>query len=334
MAASSRTAATGNATAIAALLSQHLDDARSSFSVGSLGAIAEFHRAPDEPAERPRDGGLAIVSERGGLRIELAADVTAIAYETLSGRRGRWQQGVVLCRPRAEATRQRRAGVTELGTDAGAIRERDHDALLFDIGLGARNVDFCVRTADPGLIRTLRRAADASIFAPESPVMAALMEANPHRVVLGALGRIEVYQAIGRERTPEGPHTHVLPKLLRSGRTHSANIPVPGGLTPCFSLYPPNPIVDAMGHPHPFDPGAAAAFDSLLRRWGPPGYMAEKDRVLAAVASGAEPGAYRRAVSRSGRTAARVALRQLAARDPRCPGLDAWLKTLDRPSAR
>ena len=314
-------------------LSHHMDDARSSFSIGSLGAIAEFHRALDEPLERPSDGGLTAITGRGGLRIELAGDVVPIAYETLSGRRGRWQQGVIFCRPRAKAMRERRGVLTELGADTGAIRERDRGAILFDIGLGAANVDLCVRTDDPSLIRTLRRTSGTSVLAPASPVMAAVLDTNPHRVAIGGLGRAEVYQAIGRDKTPEGPHTHVLPKLLKSGRTHSANIPVPKGLMPSLSLYPPSPIGDAMGNSHPFDHDAADNFDTLLRRWGVPDYVAEKDRLWAAVQSGAEPGAYIRPRSRTARSATRVALRQAAYRDPECQRLATWLRIMDRPSA-
>jgi len=315
-------------------LAHQLKDPRASFSIGSLGAIAEFHRAGDEPFEHPGDGNLTIVTARGAVRIELAGDVVPLAYETLSRHRGRWQHGVVMCRPKDAATRRCRTSLTELGPDAGAIRDADRDAILFDIGLGAKNVDFCIRSAEPGLIATLRGTAGQSIFAAGNPAMAALLAANPHRVAVGALGRIEVYQAIAQGRTPEGPHTHVLPKLLKTGRTHSANIPVPRGLIPCLSLYPPHPVFDAMGRPHARDAGAAEAFDRMLRRWGRPDCVAEKDRLTAAFETGMEPGDYPRAPSRPARTAARVALRQLAQRNPDDALLGRWIAMLDGPAAR
>ena len=54
--------------------------------------------------------------------------------------------------------------------------------------------------------------------------MGMILAANPHRVFISRLGRIEVYQPIPPPsgKSPEGPHTHVLPKLLKSGRTHPA----------------------------------------------------------------------------------------------------------------
>jgi hypothetical protein len=37
------------------------------------------------------------------------------------------------------------------------------------------------------------------------------MQLSPTRVILSKLGRIEIYQPIGKEKTPHGPHTHLLP---------------------------------------------------------------------------------------------------------------------------
>ncbi len=47
------------------------------------------------------------------------------------------------------------------------------------------------------------------------PAMAMILAANPHRVFLSRLGRIEVYQPIPPPsgKSPQGPHTHVLPQL-------------------------------------------------------------------------------------------------------------------------
>ncbi len=65
------------------------------------------------------------------------------------------------------------------------------------------------------------------------------------RVCISALGRIEVYQHIppaGRHvRTPEGPHTHLLLRLLKAGRGHAADTPIPPGFVACLTLYPVSP---------------------------------------------------------------------------------------------
>ena len=81
--------------------------------------------------------------------------------------------------------------------------------------------------------------------------MGIILHANPHRVFISRLGRIEVYQPIPPPsgKSPEGPHTHVLPRLLKSGRTHPATEPVPEGWIPCAHLYPPHPARDGLGEP-------------------------------------------------------------------------------------
>lgn len=314
---------------IRASLRAHLHDATSSFSIGSFGAIAEFHRDPAEPLRLDHPDGLTVATARGALRVELAEGVRPLAYETLSRRPGCWQQGVVFCLPKAAAGSQHRESLTELGPDTAAVREEDRAALLFDVGLGARNIDFCVRTADPALIAALRKACGRSVFEPGNGAMGAILAANPHRIAVSRLGRVEVYQAIGKEKTPEGPHTHVLPKFLKTGRTHSANIPVPAGWLPCLSLYPASPLFDSLGQRIGFDAARYAAFQALLEPWALPAYREEKARLRAAVAAAEDPAGYPAPKTRLGRTALRVALRQLARNEEASPALRRWQEAFD-----
>ncbi len=311
------------------VLGEHLRDPSSSFSIGSFGAIAEFHRDAAEPLILDDAERLTIATARGALRIDLVEDVKPCAYETLSGRPGRWQHGVVFCLPEALGASHNRSTVTELGPDRNAIRPEDRDAVLFDMGLSARNVDFCVRTKDAGLLALLRQVTGRSILAPGSAAMAAIVEASPHRIAISRLGRAEVYQAIGKVKTPDGPHTHVLPKLLRSGRTHAATIPVPRDFLPCLSLYPANPLYDGKGRERRFDEKSFEAFQAILDRWGAPAYCAERARALGALRKGEDPEAYDPSSTRLGRTALRVALRQARQQDGDTPSLSNWSRYFD-----
>ena len=101
----------------------------------------------------------------------------------------------------------------------------------------------------------------------------------------------EVYQRIPGhgETPPEGPHTHVLPHLLRHQRTHPATAPIPDGWVPCLSLYPANPIYDAFGHPRPFDRPAYETFQTLLRSFGDPTLVRLKEAVTEAVRADQAP---------------------------------------------
>ncbi len=209
------------------LVRAQLRSAACGWSIGALGAIAEFHRDASEPVELAE---MSAVTARGAIGVVLPASVRTFDC-------GR--HGIAVCLPEAQARSSARARVTALGRDAGALRAGDRGAFLFDLGLGLPNCDFCVRTADAALVAALA-AAEGTALLENAPLVAALKRAGPHRVATSRAGRIEVFQDIAREggSSPEGPHTHLLPHLLREARTHAAGVPVPEGWLPCLMLYP------------------------------------------------------------------------------------------------
>jgi hypothetical protein len=317
--------------AISDFLADRIADPHTSWSIGSFGAIAEFVRDPDEPARFESSGtSLAVVTGRGGIRITPNPQPRPFASESAVGRG--WNHRVSLCLPASLSTMGRRGALTELGPDAHALREEERDDVLFDLGLGCMQVDALIRTRDPDLIARLRSDAGRSLFAPGNSAMMAILGANPHRVFVSRLGRVEVFQPIppADGKSPEGPHTHVLPKLLAHGRTHSATEPVPDGLVPCAHCYPPHPAKDALGQARPFDPGFHASFETLLRSFGDPATVALKHQVTTAVAAGGGPDDADIPNSRFARAAVRVALRQMRARGECSPALDAWASAFDR----
>lgn len=295
---------------LAATLARHLATASTGWSMGSFGAIAEFHQDPGEPA---RSGALWRATARGGLRLDRLEGVTPVAYEITLAAPGRWGHGVALCLPEEAAARARRAVLTELGPDGGALRDEDRGAVLFDMGLDQPQVDFCIRTRDPDLLAVLRAAAGRPVLGPGNPAMGAILKAHPHRVALTALGRVEVFQKIGGPDTggvsPAGPHTHVLPHLLRAGRTHSANIALPEGLVPCAVFYPENPMAGPMGEARPFGRAAHDAFQDLVAAWATPEHREVKAALAERLAERVGPGSLQ-PPGRAGRRALRVALRQ------------------------
>lgn len=123
--------------------------------------------------------------------------------------------------------------------------------------------------------------------------MSLILPAHPHRIALTRIGRLEVYQMIGGPDTggasPIGPHTHVLPALLRTGRTHSANTPIPTGLIPVAGYHPESPVMDSLGHDRSFDLPAHERFQAMLAGWGDADANALKQRVLTDVMRGTAP---------------------------------------------
>ncbi|KQQ14428.1 hypothetical protein ASF59_18795 [Methylobacterium sp. Leaf121] len=258
------------------LLRAALHDADTAWSLGSFGAIAEFMRDEDEPVRTLPDARMGLATDRGAIALTLSPGLRPVAYET--GFSGGYNHAVALCLPDSACAMSARTVVTELGPDREAAREQDRAAILFDLGLGLRAVDACVRASDPDTITCLRSGVGKPVFARDNPIGPHLAAMSPHRIFCARIGRIEVYAPIlGPDGTsPEGPHTHVLPKLLRAERTHAATTPIPGGFVPCGGLHPPHPYKDGMGRRIAFDPARHAAFQALLERWGDPSLLAIK----------------------------------------------------------
>ncbi|GJE58950.1 DUF6925 family protein [Methylobacterium trifolii] len=299
-----------SADAVEALLRGALACPDTAWSLGSFGAAATFSRDPDEPVRALPDDRLGLSTARGAVALRIVPGLRPLAYET--GFAGGWNHAVALCLPEESCAMGRRTVVTELGPDGAAARTQDRGDVLFDLGLGLAAVDACLRTRDPQALACLRAGAGRPLFAPGNPILQNLAALGPHRVFCARIGRIEVYAPIPPEGgpTPAGPRTHVLPQILKAGRTHAATAPIPAGRVPCAALHPPHPCKDAAGRPIPFDPGRHAAFQALLAAWGDPHLLAIKH---AAAIGGALPetGASRRH-AHSARRAAEAQARHLA----------------------
>ncbi len=256
------------------LVAEHLSDASSSWSVGEFGALAEFHHIASGSQSIDR---FTVAAPGGALRIRPLAGARILAYETPSANPRLWNHGIAFCLPEGEAMMDRHAGVTEAGPDSESIFQDSRHELLFELGLGAGSVNFFVRTADQALIDLLRGAQGTSLL-DQPELSAAIVAAAPARVVVSRLARIEITNPIPPPGgvSPIGPHTHLMPGLIRRGRTHDANIPVPAGFLPCLMLYPAHPARDAEGREKPFDAERHTAYQLLLERYGDPDYVAAK----------------------------------------------------------
>lgn len=310
------------------LLQREISNPETQWSLGTFGAIAEFSRDPDEPVRLVRsDNIVAALTSRGAIVLKPDAAPRAFASEGLT--KTGWSQRLSLCLPKQACAMNRRTALAEIGPDRDAPREEDRHSILFDLGFGAWHADFCVRVGDH-LAGRLREHIGRDVFEPGNPAMGMILAANPHRVFISRLGRIEVYQPIPPPsgKSPEGPHTHVLPKLLRNRRTHPATEPVPDGMVPCAHFYPPHPARDALGEARQFDAAHHDAFQAMMAACGDPEVLATKQRVIDAVQAGAPPTAV--AGDRYGRISVRIALRQMKSQGHASAALNEWLASFDQ----
>ncbi|MEK9753157.1 MAG: hypothetical protein VW338_08115 [Rhodospirillaceae bacterium] len=314
---------------IAAALAAAAGDAATGWSLGTFGALAEFHRGPADAAEVSSDGGgWRVATVAGLLQVERHAEARLLPYEMLSKLPTAWSQSVLICLPQAAADIGGAAGLSEVGVEAGGT--------LFDIGLGVSYLKPCVRTADSALKRLLRRHAGTPFLALPHDAVAAIKHAQPARIFISALGRIEVTAEIPAQggSTPLGPHTHLMPELLAKKRGQSANISVPRGWVSALAFYPPNPARDILGELKSFDGAAHARFQDLIARFAPAKTTAAKRLALDALAAGRGPDAAALPKSRAERTALRVALRQFYHTHGETSAWRRWTEACDPMAAR
>lgn len=315
---------------LSALLAEQIRNVDTQWSLGTFGAIGEFSRDPDEPVKlTTSQHEIAAVTERGGIAIQPVDKLRLFASESLT--KLSWSHRIALCLPRQECAMSRRVVLTELGPDVGALRPQDRRSILFDLGLDAMQADLCIRFTGEADVAKLREYAGRSLFDPGNPAMGIILSANPHRVFLSRIGRIEIYQSIPHAsgKSPDGPHTHILPKLLKSGRTHPATEPIPDGWIPCAHLYPPHSTRDGLGQPRAFDAVRHDAFQNLLEAFGSPENIAIKQRIMKAVTAGELPPSV--ADTRYERTSIRITLRQMRASGSHSSALNAWIANFDHP---
>ncbi|HJQ55880.1 MAG TPA: hypothetical protein VJ890_03175 [Vineibacter sp.] len=229
-----------------ALLRRHIGDPAVSWSVGTWGGIGEFRLDRGEACDVDAPA-LTAVTARGGLRITPVDDMVALEIR----REGRDQiDEIAFCLPAAHCGGRRSHVVAEIGADAAALRPAARDHRLFDLGLGAVHIDACVRVApdQATLLARLRHAVGQSLFNGGHGAGAAILAASPPRIFRSPLARLEVYAPIPPPggRSPEGPHSHILPDLLGQRRAHAPGWPIPDSWYCCLSLYPGAP--EALPH--------------------------------------------------------------------------------------
>lgn len=296
------------------MLVDALRDPANGWSIGTFGAIGEFVRdCTEECRQRTLESDVELVTNRGAIRVSTHNPVTAIAYETFVGDGETWGNAVAFCVPTRSGGRERT--IQRLGCDEEALLPNERHCMLFDLGVGAGHVAMCVRTSDPELVDSLDAMTGRELLSEAATACTQLiLKKSPARVLLSPLGRIEVYAPIPQQegKSPAGPHTHLLPKLIASGRTHSANAPIPVGLQPVLMMHPRSPWRDSEGRRTPYDAERSRAFDVLLRDFG-----LEEDRRLradveTAIRQGKLPGEFPEPPTRRGRTQLRIILRRLS----------------------
>jgi hypothetical protein len=294
------------------ILDDLVADPDTGWSIGSFGAIGEFMRDADEPAAIHRDDALIeIVTPRGAMRIAAMDAMPCAAWDSLSADGESWGHGMAICIPTPPTAHRT---IHDMGVDEQALRPEDRAHRLFALGVGHGAVEMALRTGDADLIAAME-AAQGTPFIGNADIMAHVLRAQPHRVLLSPIGRVEVFQPVPPPdgKSPEGPHTHLLAKLVAKDRPHSSNVPIPEGWQSILNIHPRSPWRTMLGERHDYRADIDAAFAPLLETYGLTEDRAVEERLRTAIAQGVAPESADWPGTRRGRTKARIVLRRMAA---------------------
>ncbi len=217
-----------------------LEEGQGTWAVGVVGAVGDFAAAPGQAIDVRTDGESIIATTAGGrLNFRIDDHVRALTFGPTDTQAG--PDRIVLAVKRSRWRHNAADRLTPLGKDLDAILSEDNDASLFDLGLGRKEVRFCVRVRPGEAHDVLSRASGSAFPANLAQIGASLLNESPARVIETALGRIEVLTPIPMPggKSPPGPHTHLLPDHLATGRAMPVGMDLPSAYVPGAIYYPP-----------------------------------------------------------------------------------------------
>lgn len=223
---------------VRAFVTSTLEAGRGTWVIGVVGAVAEFTAAQGEKVDVQVDGDDIIAfTKNGALRVKINDDVRALTFDPPD-----WEAKprIVLAVKRERGRLPVASGVADLGTDAGALLQ-EKNTKLYDLGLARKEGRFCVRLGE-GAAQEALDASTGLTFPKALPMIAgSLVTESPTRIVESALGRIEVQGQIPPPdvKSPDGPHTHLLPDHLETARALPVGMDLPRAYLPGAIFYPP-----------------------------------------------------------------------------------------------
>jgi predicted Fe-S protein YdhL (DUF1289 family) len=224
---------------IAEFVAESLGKRSGTWALGCYGATAEFICHHDEPCDVCVTGEtITAISDRGALQLTIGEHVRALRLRADHTRHG--YRAIFLVVLKAMATLPVATTLTRLGRDEGAIRPECRNDAWFDLGLGRGDIRFCVRASATELRDKLNQASGLSLSDALQAAGPTIVTRSPARDVESPLGRAEIYTPIPPPggQSPDGPHTHLLPGHLASGRATQPGVELPTVYALGATFYP------------------------------------------------------------------------------------------------
>ena len=222
---------------IRSFVASSVEDRLGTWVMGVVGAVGEFVAAPGASAQVTHHGDILDARTlNGAMRMVINEDVRALTFDpddqTTPPR-------VVLAVKRERKRAPVSDRVARLSEDTPQLTGAASET-LFDLGLGRKEARCCVRVGDGAAKRALLCAEGQPFQTALAKLAPALLAESPARVIDTALGRMEVQGQIPppTARSPDGPHTHLLPDHLAMMRAMPVGMDVPRAYLPGAIFYP------------------------------------------------------------------------------------------------
>ncbi len=216
---------------ITAFVKTSLESHGGTWLMGCHGGVGEFATRGGEGQATRRPVTVTVTDRQLTARTAGAAMALAITPSTRAWAMTRPDRPdlIALTTPRLAGAAPGPGVLTDLGPDPAPLHDAAPGARLYDFGLARDDMRFCVR-AD---VADLRAELDAAAGTPFPDHMTAIAHGifghGPVRVITTGLGRMEVTAPIPAPggRSPDGPHTHLLPDLIALGRATPPGMDLP-----------------------------------------------------------------------------------------------------------
>lgn len=226
---------------IRALVTDTLAARAGTWTMGVVGAVAEFTAGSGQTITHHWDGDVLTATTPGGaLRMEITDHVRALTFDPPGTPDARLRIALVVQREKGRLPMA--PGITDLGDDIARLLREDRGTLI-DLGLARKEARFCVRTGPGAAFDALTAMAGQPLARALPAITGPLLAESPTRVVETALGRIEVGGPIPAPGAtmPDGPRAHLLPAQLATGRVLPSGMDLPRSYLPGALFLPATP---------------------------------------------------------------------------------------------
>ncbi len=326
---------------IIALIHQQLSDNNAAFSCGIIGVTIRYFMVNERAKIKLTNNGGNAITDGGTISINLPNDITATAYENISGIGSIWDHGLLLSYPQGKAKLDINHGLHKIDVTKISIFSDLHDNILYNLGLlynfpkQSRNFITAISTKDKKLIKAINQQIQHGDNIIDSDLLNYALTTNSHIIIANKFIRIEAKTPFNQNT----PHGYIIMKMLRpyekttndmiKPRSHAATLPVPNGHSLIMALRPHSPWIDANGQFTDFKPQAYEKFQPIFNQFAPEYLRQEKTRLINAITTNLSPDGYKPASTRYARLQTRATLRQLNQLIPKTANIKKWLIKLD-----